>query len=138
MGFVMVRGSRRHVWEKLALIALAGAVGTLARYWLGAVVPRWLGTGFPWETLVVNALGCFLFGFVWTLAEDDRLLISGQTRQILLIGFMGAFTTFSTFAFETGQQLRDNQWWYAAGNMAAELGLGLVCLFLGFALGRLV
>jgi CrcB protein len=132
----MGRG-RRHVLVKLAWIALAGAVGTLARYWLGDLVPRWLGAGFPWGTLVINCLGCLLFGFVWTLAEE-RLLISGETRQILLTGFMGAFTTFSTFAFETGQQMRDDQWGFAAGNVAAELGLGLLGVFLGFRLGRLV
>jgi CrcB protein len=117
---------------KLAWLALAGAAGTLARYGLCVLVPRWCGTGFPWGTLAVNALGCFLFGLVWTRA------LSEQARLILLTGFLGAFTTFSTFAFDTGGQLGDRQWLFAAANVAAQVLLGLTCLFLGFALGRSV
>jgi CrcB protein len=119
------------------LIALAGSVGTLARFGLQGLVQRLCGDAFPWGTLVVNTVGCFLFGFVWPLAEE-RLLISGQTRLIILTGFMGAFTTFSTFAFETSQQLIESQWLYAAGNVAGQVILGMFCLFLGLALGRLL
>jgi CrcB protein len=122
---------------KLVLIALAGAIGTLSRFWLQGFVQKLTGEGFPWGTLVVNVLGCFLFGVVWSLAEE-RLVISGETRLIILTGFMGAFTTFSTFAFETGQQLRESQWLYAAGNVGGQVALGLVFLFLGLAAGRLV
>ena len=71
--------------------------------------------GFPRGTLVVNAAGCLLFGRVWCLGEE-RLVISGKTRLIILVGFLGSFTTFSSFAFETGQLLRDFQRWLAAGN----------------------
>lgn len=123
--------------KELAWLAVAGAVGTLARYGLGGLVQKYAGAGFPWGTLAVNVLGCFLFGLVWTLAEE-RLLISGQTRFILLTGFMGAFTTFSTFAFESGQLLRYADWPLVAANVAAQNLLGVGCLFLGFALGRLV
>lgn len=125
------------VWAKLAWLSAAGAVGTLARYWVGGLVQDLCGDRFPWSTLVINAAGSFLFGLVWTLAED-RLLISPETRVVLLTGFMGAFTTFSTFAFETGQQLRDAQWLPAAANVGAQVALGLAGLFLGFALGRLL
>jgi CrcB protein len=114
---------------------MAGAAGTLSRYWLGGLVQRICGESFPWGTLVVNGLGCFLFGFVWSLAEE-RLVISGETRFLILTGFMGAFTTFSTFAFETGEQLRDSEWLLALGNVAAQLILGLALVFLGTALGR--
>jgi CrcB protein len=68
---------------------------------------------------------------------EERLVISGETRAIVLTGFIGAFTTFSTFAFETGQLLRDAQWWSAVANLAAQNALGVVFLFLGFAVGRL-
>jgi fluoride exporter len=124
------------VLQKLVLLALMGAVGTLARYGLQGLVQSWTGQGFPWGTLAVNVVGCFLFGLVWCLAEE-RMVISGQTRVIILVGFMGAFTTFSSFAFETGQLMRDSQWWMAVGNVAAQNILGVVFLFLGFALGRL-
>jgi len=83
----------------------------------------------------VNVLGCFLFGFVWTLAED-RLVIGGHTRFLVLTGFMGAFTTFSTYAYETGAMLRDSDWTIAATNVAAHNLLGLAAVFLGFAAGR--
>lgn len=120
---------------KLFWIAGAGAVGTLARYWLGGVVARWTGESFPWGTLVVNVLGSYLFGVVWVLGME-RMRISAEMRTIILIGFMGAFTTFSTFAFETGQMLTESQWLHAFANIAAQLVLGLVGLFLGFATGR--
>jgi fluoride exporter len=66
------------------------------------------------------------------------LVIGSQKRTVILVGFMGAFTTFSTFGFETGQFVRDAQWGWAALNIAAQNGLGLVCLFLGFMSGRLL
>jgi len=121
---------------KLAWLAGAGALGTLARYGVGGVVQRAFGGAFPWGTLVVNALGCLLFGLVWALAEE-RLVISGETRLILLVGFMGAFTTFSTFAFETSAMLRDAEWSFALANVLSENVLGIACFFAGLALGRI-
>jgi len=120
---------------KLAWLAAAGAVGTLARYGVAGVVQRALGGAFPWGTLVVNAVGCLLFGLVWALAEE-RMVISGETRAILLVGFMGAFTTFSTFAFETSAMLRDAEWSFALANVLSQNVLGIVCFFAGLALGR--
>jgi fluoride exporter len=121
--------------SKLAWLAGAGALGTLARYGVAGVVQRALGGAFPWGTLVVNAVGCLLFGLVWALAEE-RMVISGETRAILLVGFMGAFTTFSTFAFETSAMLRDAEWSFALANVLSQNVLGIVCFFAGLALGR--
>ncbi len=123
--------------RELLCLAVAGAAGTLARYGLSGVAQRLGGAGFAWGTLAVNTLGCFLFGLLWTLA-DDRLIISGQTRFIMLTGFMGAFTTFSTFAFETSRYLEESQWGLAAANLLGQNILGLVCLMLGWAVGRLL
>ena len=120
---------------KLLWLAVIGALGTLARYQLGGLVQRLYGGTFPLGTLVVNALGCFLFGLVWTLAEE-RLVISGEMRAIILIGFMGAFTTFSTYAYETSAMLRDAEWALAATNALTQNVLGVVAFFLGVALGR--
>jgi len=122
-------------WQKTLWIGLAGSLGALARYWLGGLAQK-LGAGFPWSTLIVNGLGCLLFGVVWALAEQ-RGLISVELRTILLVGFMGAFTTFSTFAFETEAFLRDGQYGLAAGNVAAQVALGLAAMIGGQALGRL-
>jgi CrcB protein len=123
------------VWGKLGWLALAGAMGTLFRYGLGGLVQRICGELLPWGTITVNALGCFLFGFVWTLAED-RLVISGETRFIILTGFMGAFTTFSSYTFETGELLRDSEWLLALSNLLVQNVVGLLLLFLGLSLQR--
>jgi fluoride exporter len=124
------------LWQRLALLSLAGAVGTLARYGLSNLVQRFSPSEFPWGTLAVNALGCLAFGVVWSLAEE-RMLISGATRIVLLVGFMGAFTTFSTFAFETGQLLDDSQWLTAAASLLAQNVLGVALVLVGMAVGRL-
>lgn len=123
--------------SKLLLIALAGSLGTLARYGLGGLVHRLLPWPFPWGTLTVNLLGSFLFGLVWALAQE-RFIISSEARIIILAGFMGAFTTFSTFMFETGELLRDSQWALAAGNLLLQNLVGLVAVFAGWALARVL
>jgi fluoride exporter len=123
--------------QRIVFIALAGAAGTLARYWLSDWVQAVIGVRFPWGTFAVNTIGCFLFGVVWALAEE-RMVISADARVIILTGFMGAFTTFSTFIFETSDFLRDSQWLLAIGNVALSLIVGLVCLALGLGLGRLL
>ena len=124
------------MWKEITLLSVAGAVGTLSRYGLAGFVQRFCGERFPWGTVAVNMIGCFLFGLIWTLAEE-RLVISGQTRFILLTGFMGAFTTFSTFAFETSGFLQDSQWWLASANAFGQLFAGVALIFLGFVVGRL-
>jgi CrcB protein len=122
--------------QRMLLIAVAGAMGTLARYGLGGLVQGvFVGRGLPWGTLFVNVLGCFLFGLVWTLA-DERVIISEESRVIILGGFMGAFTTFSTFIFETGGFAREAQWVLATGNILVQTLVGLVFLFVGIMAGR--
>jgi CrcB protein len=123
--------------DKIIGIAVAGALGSLARYWLGGLVEQVFNSSFPAGTFAVNMIGSFLFGVVWALAEE-RLVISSEVRTIILAGFMGAFTTFSTFMFETGALLRDSQWLLAFGNVAAQIIVGLVCLFIGLAAGRIL
>ena len=125
------------VWQKLLWLAVAGVLGTLARYGLGGLVQRISGGEFPWGTVVVNLAGSFAFGVVWSLSQE-RMLISPEVRIIILVGFMGAFTTFSTFMFETSQLLRDGQWLLAMGNLLLQNVIGVVCLFAGLAVGRLV
>ena len=122
---------------KLVWLAFAGIGGTLARYGLSGLVQRTLGAQFPWGTLFVNVTGCFVFGLFWSLAEN-RLTISGEIRTVVLIGFLGAFTTFSSFAFETGQLLRDGQWLTALLNLSAQNLLGILMLFVGQNIGRLL
>jgi CrcB protein len=122
---------------KIAALAVAGALGTLSRYALGGLVQHLCGDRFPWGTLAVNSLGCFLFGLVWVLAAE-RVRISPETRLIVLVGFMGAFTTFSTLVFETQTLMRDSQWLLAAGNYLGQSVLGVALLLLGMALGKML
>ncbi len=123
--------------NKILLIFFAGGLGSLARYSLSTWVQRFSGGPFPLGTFTVNLLGAFLFGLIWAMAEE-RMLISGETRLILLSGFMGAFTTFSTFMFESGELLRDSEWLLVFTNLFGQNALGIIVLFLGLALGRLL
>ncbi len=122
---------------KLLLIAAAGGLGSLARYGLSGVVHNWTGSTFPFGTTVVNVLGSLAFGFLVAVIEG-RFPISPQTRIIVLVGFMGAFTTFSTLMFETAMLLEDSEWLLAAANLGMQNFIGLLALFLGLATGRLV
>jgi len=122
--------------HKLLWLALAGALGTLARYGLVGFVHRVNGVSFPWGTLSVNIMGCFLAGLLWTMFEN-RWPVSGETRTLVLVGFMGAFTTFSALILETGELVRSAEWLYAAGNIMMQNGLGFAALLAGAALGRL-
>jgi CrcB protein len=124
-------------WQKLLCVALAGAAGTVARYGLVAGVQRVVDDTFPWGTLLVNGAGCFLFGFAvsWLGGLAGA---SPQLRLLILTGFMGAFTTFSTFAFETAELARQSQWWAAIGNLVAQNTVGLALAVTGLAVGRAV
>ena len=136
------------MWLKLSLLAAAGATGTLARYGLSSLVGRiaqnkpWGaattqgGIAFPLGTLAVNVLGCFLFGLAWS-AMQHRIQIDSHTRLIVFVGFLGAFTTFSTYVFEGGQMMRSSQWLSVAAHVLAQNGLGLAALFAGLMLGQM-
>ena len=121
--------------QKLLLIAIAGGLGTLSRYALSGLVHKIVQTNFPLGTMVVNILGCFLFGIVWGLSENS-LLVSPASRAIVLTGFMGAFTTFSTFMFESNALLESGQYLSLLANIALQNILGLAFVFLALTLTR--
>lgn len=123
------------MWRDLALLIIAGAIGTVSRFLVTTLALRWCGAAFPWGTVFVNLVGCFLFGLIWSITEG-RLAMGSQARLVLLTGFMGAFTTFSTFAFETCQMLLKSQFGPALGNCLGQVALGLVLMFAGLAIGR--
>ncbi|MBN1287422.1 MAG: CrcB family protein [Anaerolineae bacterium] len=120
--------------QLMVSLALAGALGTVSRYMLSSVVQRLSGDGIL-STWAVNIVGCFLFGLIEALAEQ-RLSLSNETRLVLLTGFMGAFTTFSTFIFDTSGLLNDLQWLPALLNIAGQVLTGIVFLLLGLAVGQ--
>ena len=125
------------MYQRILYLAVAGAIGTLARYGLSGVVYRVTGANFPWGTLVVNLTGCFLAGVFWRLFEY-RWPVSGETRIVILVGFMGAFTTFSTYILETSEFIRTAEWLNVAGNILLQNGLGVIALFAGITLGRFI
>jgi fluoride exporter len=122
---------------KILLLAVAGALGAVARYGLAGLVQKLAGPVFPWGTVIVNLLGCLVVGLLWAMFED-KISVSAQTRIIVLVGFMGAFTTFSTFIAETGELLRTAQWAYAAGNIILQNAVGLLAFFAGNTIGKWV
>ena len=114
------------------LLALGGALGTLARYWLSGVVANTIGQTFPWGTIAVNVTGSFLIGFFATLTgPDGRFLVSGSTRQFVMIGLCGGYTTFSSFSLQTLNLLNEGEWLYAGGNVVASVVLCLIFVWLG-------
>jgi fluoride exporter len=125
------------VWQKLLWLAVLGALGTLARYGLGGFVQQWTDKLFPWGTVAVNLFGCLLFGVIWSSLEE-RWPGSGQMRTIILIGFLGALTTFSSYVFELDAMLRNAQWLPALGYFTIHNLGGLAAMIAGLALGRLI
>ena len=123
--------------QKFAWLAVAGGLGTLARYGLAEFVHRINGEHSHWGTVIVNLTGCFIAGMIWMLFEN-RWTASGQTRMLVLFGFMGAFTTFSALIIETSELLRTAEWMRAGINLVIQNGIGFVALFAGAAIGRML
>lgn len=124
------------MFQKILLISIAGLCGTLARYALAGLVQRNSGTLFPCGTLAVNVLGCLVAGLLWTLCES-RFQISGSTRTIFFVGFLGAFTTFSAYILETGNMISDSEYLRAGLNVLLQNGLGIIAFFAGVFAARL-
>jgi CrcB protein len=122
---------------KIFALAIAGAAGTVSRYLLGGWVHQLFGAAFPYGTLAVNVSGCLAVGFLGTLAEE-RLLFSPQIRTALLIGFLGAFTTFSSFAYETWTLFKDGEAMMASLNILASMVTCFAGLLMGVLFARLI
>jgi CrcB protein len=115
---------------RIALLMLFGIAGTLARYWLQGIVQQRTGSTFPTGTLVVNLSGCFLLGIVGQYALT-HLTISPDWRIGITVGFFGAFTTFSTFSYETARMLEDGGWMRAGIYLVASVIGGVLAVFGG-------
>ncbi len=123
---------------KILIIGAGGFIGAICRYGLSGWIYRVLkNPWYPFGTLGVNCLGCLLIGFLGGLVENREMLRPGL-RLFLMIGLLGAFTTFSTFGYETFALLRNSQFGAAALNSAAQVILGLAAVWLGFSLSNLL
>lgn len=121
---------------KLLLIAIGGAAGTLARYGTSSALVRVTERyGFPFGTLAVNLIGCFVIGYLNGLFFE-RLSIRPEYRLMLIVGFLGGYTTFSSFAWESASLLRDKQYLPAFANLLISNVVGVVLVVLGYGLGR--
>lgn len=121
--------------EKAFYIALGAAAGANARYWVGLWAGDWFGAAFPVGTLVVNVTGSLILGFLYALA-GSRLDISPELRLLAAVGFLGSYTTFSSYTVESLALLQEGGLWAAAANVAGNNLLGLGAAVLGYSIGR--
>ncbi len=122
-------------WSPLLAVALGGACGATSRYLATRAVNQWLGSFLPYGTLLVNVLGSFLLGAL-ALTFRERLELRPEVQLLLTTGFMGAFTTFSTFSLETWLLALDGAWGRALLNISSNLILSLLACGLGIWLLR--
>jgi fluoride exporter len=120
---------------RLFLIALFGAMGTLARYGLGGLVQIKTGSTFPYGTLMINLTGCFFLGLIGQVTLN-RVIISPEWRMAIAIGFFGGYTTFSSFAWETAKMFEAGEWLRASTYVAASVIFGLLLSVAGIRLAN--
>lgn len=119
----------------LLLVVLGGGIGAGGRYLLGSWLHLQLGNGFPWGTFAVNAIGSLLIGLVFGLA--GRGSVSPTTTLFLTVGVLGGFTTFSAFSYETLRLMTGGYLGTSLLNVAGQFSVGIIAVYLGFALTRL-
>lgn len=111
------------------VVGMGGALGAVARYWATEWVRTWAGDAFPWGTLAVNVVGSFALGVLMVLLQS--MAPSAQARQFLAIGFLGSFTTFSTFSHEVVELTRTGELVRAGGYAAGSVIVGMAAVVLG-------
>ena len=121
---------KAYVW-----IAIGSAIGGVARYWCSGIAARLIGETFPWGTLIVNVVGSFIIGFFATLtAPDGRVFASTTTRQFVMVGLCGGYTTFSSFSLQTLNLMNDGEWMQVGANIGASVVLCLLAVWIGHVL----
>ena len=123
--------------ETFLLISTGAILGANLRYWVGGWAAERFGTSFPYGNLIINLTGSFILGFFITLATD-RLLLDPRWRVLVAIGFLGSYTTFSSYTFESMSLILDNQWLPGLLNLFGSAFLGGLAVFLGILLARAI
>lgn len=127
--------------DKLFYVALGGIFGSTSRYLLAGFVQQLTGSSFPHGTVFVNLLGSLLFGFVWGIFESRIAFgnfLTAELRLLVLTGFMGSLTTFSTLTMEGLALLQSAQWFQAAFYIVGQVCAGIFLVWLGISLGRMI
>lgn len=114
----------------ILLVGAGGAAGSIARFLLQYFIGRYYPSSFPWGTLVVNVVGCFIIGVVYAFGEKGNVL-APEIRVLLATGFCGGFTTFSSFAYENISLMRDGELFYTFMYVAASIIVGFLAAYMG-------
>ncbi len=130
--------SEPSTFHQLFAIAAGGSVGALCRHLVNLACSRWFGSHLAVGTLAVNVVGCFLVGLLIAMRSTDSPRWDDLTHSALIVGFLGAFTTFSTFGFETTRFFESAQHGLALLNIGGNMLLGLSAVFGGLYLGRVM
>lgn len=129
----------REAIQKSCWVGIGGFLGANARYWLGGWIQQGWGTAFPWSTFVINVSGSFILGlFVTLISERFTVRGAANLRLLIAIGFVGAYTTFSTFEFETLTLVETSAWIRAFANAFGSLIAGFLSVWLGVILARIL
>jgi fluoride exporter len=127
-----------HLKAEYFWIALGSALGGAGRHWLSGLLAHRFGESFPVGTLAVNVSGSFLIGLVAALSDPEgRLLVHPTTRQFIMVGVLGGYTTFSSFSLQTFNLAREGEWLSAAAYTTLSFVLCLLAVWLGHALGQM-
>ncbi|MDQ6952290.1 MAG: fluoride efflux transporter CrcB [Mariprofundaceae bacterium] len=123
--------------KQMMAIAAGGAMGAVMRWYIAGFIQRLSGSAFPWGTLTVNIVGSFMLGFlfIWML---ERVTVGELARLAVTVGFLGAFTTFSTFSVETARLLQEGALSMALGNVLAQVLICVTLAWLGMQLARML
>ena len=121
--------------QQYIVIGLGGALGSMLRFGLGSLIDsnvQKTGQIFPWGTVIVNITGCFIIGFIFTISSSEgRIILSSLTRNFIMIGILGGYTTFSSFSLQTLTLMQAGQRWEAAANVLLSVVLCLAGCWLG-------
>ncbi len=123
--------------NKYVMVGLGGFVGAIARFWLGGFISDRMGGRFPYGTFAINISGSFLVGLILTLLTE-RANWSPNWRFLIPVGFIGAYTTFSTFEYETLRSVQDGEMWIAFLNVGGSVVAGFLSVWCGVVLGRII
>src|SRR6202012_3654135 len=121
--------------QKYLLVALGGALGSVTRFWVGSAVASRFGTRFPYGTFVINITACLIIGFSLEYL-GERLELTPEWRYLVPIGFVGAYSTFSTFEWEIFSNLRTGAFFIAALYVVLSVSLGLLAVWFGVMIAR--